>query len=82
MQNFLQKTNATDASGNIVLGDIGVHIQQEVWDCIYFAFESERYCHESIKMIMIFIHSLCTRQRNISKRLAIQLMSSISIQRT
>ncbi|CAI0419910.1 unnamed protein product [Linum tenue] len=28
-QNLLQKTNATDASGNMVLGDIGVHIQQE-----------------------------------------------------
>ncbi|KDP29747.1 hypothetical protein JCGZ_18682 [Jatropha curcas] len=28
-QSFLRKTNATDASGNIVLGDIGVHIQQE-----------------------------------------------------
>ncbi|KVI08670.1 Phosphofructokinase [Cynara cardunculus var. scolymus] len=29
-QNFLEKTNAKDASGNVVLGDIGVHIQQEV----------------------------------------------------
>ncbi|KAK2977308.1 hypothetical protein RJ640_013073 [Escallonia rubra] len=29
-QNFLEKTNAKDASGNIVLGDIGVHIQQEI----------------------------------------------------
>ncbi|XP_073121425.1 ATP-dependent 6-phosphofructokinase 5, chloroplastic [Henckelia pumila] len=29
-QDLLVKTNATDASGNIVLGDIGVHIQQEV----------------------------------------------------
>ncbi|KAH6760125.1 phosphofructokinase 5, partial [Perilla frutescens var. frutescens] len=28
-QDHLQKTNATDASGNIVFGDIGVHIQQE-----------------------------------------------------
>nr|KYP42442.1 hypothetical protein KK1_036131 [Cajanus cajan] len=28
-QNLLQKTNATDASGNIVFGDIGVYIQQE-----------------------------------------------------
>ncbi|GKV23496.1 hypothetical protein SLEP1_g33211 [Rubroshorea leprosula] len=28
-QDLLQKTNATDASGNIVFGDIGVHIQQE-----------------------------------------------------
>lgn len=28
-QNLLQKTNAKDASGNTVLGDIGVHIQQE-----------------------------------------------------
>ena len=30
MQNFLQKSNAKDASGNAVLGDIGVHLQQEV----------------------------------------------------
>lgn len=30
VQNFLEKTNAKDASGNIVFGDIGVHIQQEV----------------------------------------------------
>ncbi|XP_077212915.1 phosphofructokinase 5 isoform X2 [Tasmannia lanceolata] len=29
-QNLLAKTNAMDASGNIVLGDIGVHIQQEI----------------------------------------------------
>ncbi|KAL7612865.1 hypothetical protein Lser_V15G06974 [Lactuca serriola] len=29
-QSFLEKTNAKDASGNVVLGDIGVHIQQEV----------------------------------------------------
>ncbi|KAL5753356.1 hypothetical protein ACOSP7_023533 [Xanthoceras sorbifolium] len=29
-QNLIEKTNATDASGNIVLGDVGVHIQQEV----------------------------------------------------
>ncbi|KAB1214532.1 6-phosphofructokinase 5, chloroplastic [Morella rubra] len=28
-QDFLQKTNARDASGNIVFGDIGVHLQQE-----------------------------------------------------
>ncbi|KAL2521777.1 ATP-dependent 6-phosphofructokinase 5 [Forsythia ovata] len=28
-QDFLEKINATDASGNIILGDIGVHIQQE-----------------------------------------------------
>ncbi|KAG4154177.1 hypothetical protein ERO13_D03G042200v2 [Gossypium hirsutum] len=28
-QNLVEKTNATDASGNIVLGDIGVRIQQE-----------------------------------------------------
>lgn len=34
MQNLLQKTNATDASGNVVFGDIGVHIQQEVGDCV------------------------------------------------
>ena len=30
LQNLVKKTNATDASGNAVLGDIGVHIQQEV----------------------------------------------------
>ncbi|CAH2049452.1 unnamed protein product [Thlaspi arvense] len=29
-QEFLPKTNAKDASGNIVFGDIGVHLQQEV----------------------------------------------------
>ncbi|XVF17330.1 hypothetical protein REPUB_Repub10bG0111500 [Reevesia pubescens] len=29
-QNLVQKTNATDASGNIVLGDIGVRLQQEM----------------------------------------------------
>ncbi|KAJ4964299.1 hypothetical protein NE237_024238 [Protea cynaroides] len=28
-QNLLEKTNATDPSGNIILGDIGVHIQLE-----------------------------------------------------
>ncbi|KAH6808125.1 phosphofructokinase 5 [Perilla frutescens var. frutescens] len=28
-QDLLQKTNATDASGNTILGDIGVHIQLE-----------------------------------------------------
>lgn len=35
MQNLIKKTNATDASGNIVFGDVGVHIQQEVGDCIF-----------------------------------------------
>lgn len=35
MQDFIQKTNATDASGNIVLGDIGVHLQQQVSDCTF-----------------------------------------------
>lgn len=30
LQNFLEKTNAKDASGNTVLGDFGVYIQQEV----------------------------------------------------
>ncbi|PIA62657.1 hypothetical protein AQUCO_00200579v1 [Aquilegia coerulea] len=29
-QNLLETSNATDASGNIVLGDIGVHIQQKI----------------------------------------------------
>lgn len=36
IQNLLEKTNATDASGNIVYGDIGVHIQQEVRDFVSF----------------------------------------------
>lgn len=30
LQDFLEKTNAKDASGNAVLGDIGVYLQQEV----------------------------------------------------
>ncbi|XP_009599322.1 ATP-dependent 6-phosphofructokinase 5, chloroplastic [Nicotiana tomentosiformis] len=29
-QDFLEKTNAKDASGNAVLGDIGVYLQQEI----------------------------------------------------
>ncbi|PAN47579.1 hypothetical protein PAHAL_9G256100 [Panicum hallii] len=29
-QEYLQKSNATDASGNMVLGDIGVHLQQKI----------------------------------------------------
>ncbi|KAF6154637.1 hypothetical protein GIB67_000521 [Kingdonia uniflora] len=29
-QNFLRKSDAKDASGNAVLGDIGVHIQQQI----------------------------------------------------
>ncbi|PSS30015.1 ATP-dependent 6-phosphofructokinase [Actinidia chinensis var. chinensis] len=29
-ENFLQKSNAKDASGNAVLGDIGVYLQQEI----------------------------------------------------
>nr|DAD31236.1 TPA_asm: hypothetical protein HUJ06_010087 [Nelumbo nucifera] len=29
-QDMLEKSNATDASGNVVLGDIGVHIQQRI----------------------------------------------------
>ncbi|WOL09407.1 ATP-dependent 6-phosphofructokinase 5, chloroplastic [Canna indica] len=29
-QELLQQSNAIDASGNVVLGDIGVHIQQEI----------------------------------------------------
>ncbi|XP_077224548.1 ATP-dependent 6-phosphofructokinase 5, chloroplastic-like [Tasmannia lanceolata] len=29
-QDLLQKSNATDASGNVVFGDIGVHIQQQI----------------------------------------------------
>lgn len=44
MQNFLEKTNATDASGNIVFGDIGVHIQQEVWDCNLSWLLNQRVC--------------------------------------
>lgn len=29
-QEYFQKSNATDASGNMVLSDIGVHLQQKV----------------------------------------------------
>ncbi|CAL4916595.1 unnamed protein product [Urochloa decumbens] len=29
-QEYLQKSNATDASGNMVLGDIGVHLQHKI----------------------------------------------------
>uniref|UniRef100_A0A5B7CCD3 ATP-dependent 6-phosphofructokinase n=1 Tax=Davidia involucrata TaxID=16924 RepID=A0A5B7CCD3_DAVIN len=29
-QDLLEKSNLTDASGNVVLGDIGVHIQQQI----------------------------------------------------
>jgi len=39
VQNLLQNTNAKDASGNIVFGDIGVYIQQEV--CIYCLWSSK-----------------------------------------
>lgn len=38
LQNLVEQTNARDASGNIVLGDIGVHIQQEVSLHIPFIF--------------------------------------------
>lgn len=30
MQDLLQKSNATDASGNVILSDFGVHMQQKV----------------------------------------------------
>ena len=29
-QDLLQKSNATDASGNVILSDFGVHMQQKV----------------------------------------------------
>lgn len=32
-QDLLQKSNATDASGNVVLSDFGVHMQQKVCSC-------------------------------------------------
>lgn len=38
-QELLEKSNATDASGNVVLGDIGVHIQQKVCILIYSSFK-------------------------------------------
>lgn len=46
MQDLLEKTNAMDASGNIVLGDIGVYIQQEVGSILllflaFFFFSSQ-----------------------------------------
>ncbi|KAF3445807.1 hypothetical protein FNV43_RR10984 [Rhamnella rubrinervis] len=37
-QDLLEKTNATDASGNVVLGDI-VHIQQETFNIIFMALD-------------------------------------------
>lgn len=37
MQDFLLETNAQDASGNIVLGDIGVYLQQEVTGCAFLS---------------------------------------------
>lgn len=30
LQELLQKSGATDASGNVILSDIGVHMQQKV----------------------------------------------------
>ncbi|RWW01941.1 hypothetical protein BHE74_00016468 [Ensete ventricosum] len=30
VQEYLKKSNTTDASGNVVLSDIGVHVQQQV----------------------------------------------------
>ena len=30
LQDLLQKSNATDASGNVILSDFGVHMQQNV----------------------------------------------------
>lgn len=47
LQNLVEKTNATDASGNIVYGDIGVHIQQEV---SFFRKDKRNVC----KSILIF----------------------------
>ena len=31
LQDLLQKSNATDASGNVILSDFGVHMQQKVY---------------------------------------------------
>jgi hypothetical protein len=43
LQDWLQKSNATDASGNPVLSDIGVHIQQKVRFLIYFSLFLQLY---------------------------------------
>lgn len=43
MQSFLENTNAKDASGNKVLGDIGVHIQQEVWFVSFLNFFNQEW---------------------------------------
>ena len=37
-QELLGKSNATDASGNMVPSDIGVHIQQKVRAFVYSSF--------------------------------------------
>jgi hypothetical protein len=31
LQDLLQKSNATDLSGNVILSDFGVHMQQKVY---------------------------------------------------
>ncbi|CAM0951366.1 unnamed protein product [Alopecurus aequalis] len=38
-QDLLQKSNATDASGNVILSDFGVHMQQKGW-CLLYLLES------------------------------------------
>jgi len=44
-QEYFQKSNATDASGNMVLSDIGVHLQQKV--SLFFIF-SHCNVHEAL----------------------------------
>lgn len=57
MQDFLHKTNATDASGNIVLGDIGVHLQQQVSGCSFTLLSISVYgtcCYPTISLMYFF----------------------------
>lgn len=84
VQNFLEKSNAKDASGNIILGDIGVHIQQEVRDVNYHEhlrfFQSDQLiasqilCSELIKLVKL-LHSLFI----LSFTYTIQLTSQLGI---
>lgn len=54
LQNFLKKTNATDASGNIVLGDIGVHLQQEVGDLCFYMVLIDTHDYRMLKVNLTF----------------------------
>ena len=61
MQNFIQKTNAKDAFGNIVFGDFGVHIQQEVGGCILTNFMWSSSLHDSWDKLSGLINNELTK---------------------